>query len=66
MTFIYCDKAKRLISINLLVKFLSVLVGVFVSIFLGFMGRMTSITTVFALVYQILWVIAVTVPGMSE
>ena len=44
MTFIYCDKAKKLISINLLVKFLSVLVGVFVSIFLCFMGRMNSNT----------------------
>lgn len=64
--FICCEKAKRLVSINLLVKFISVFVGLFVAVLLTMMGRLSGVTTAFVLVYQLLWVLAVVVPSMTE
>ncbi len=64
--FIRCEKTKRLISVNLLVKFISLLVGLFVSVLLCFMGRMDSITTLFVIVYQLLWLLAVLIPSATD
>ena len=54
------------VSINLLVKFISVFVGLFVAVLLTMMGRLSGVTTAFVLVYQLLWVLAVVVPSMTE
>ncbi len=64
--FLDCDKAKRSVGTNLLVKFISLMVGLFVSVLLCFMGRMDSITTLFIIGYQLLWLAAVIVPSLTE
>ena len=64
--FIYCAKAKRLINVNILVKFLSLFVGVFAALAMCFFGRLNSITTLFVTVYQLLWVLAVIIPSAAD
>ena len=64
--FIFCAKAKKLISVNILVKFISLFVGVFAAAALCLFGRMNSITTLFVMVYQLMWVMAVIVPSAAD
>lgn len=64
--FICCAKAKKLISVNILVKFISLFVGVFAAAVLCLFGRMNSITSLFVMIYQLLWVLAVIIPSASD
>lgn len=64
--FILCDSLRHLIRTNILIKILTVLVGAGVVLFMYFTENVTQVNTVFALLYQILWLIPVFLPSVTE
>ncbi|MBR2615414.1 MAG: hypothetical protein IKC69_01910 [Clostridia bacterium] len=65
--FSLCDSLRHLSRANTVIKTLSALVGVGVVLFMHFfMGGISQITGLFVLVYQLLWLIPVIIPSLSE
>ncbi len=65
-TFSLCDSLKHLSAANVVIKILSLLLGAGIVIFLFVIEDLTKITGLFALLYQILWMIPVIIPSLSE
>jgi len=65
-TFSFCDSLKHLSQANVIMKFLSLLLGAGIVLFLFFIEDLTKITGLFVLLYQILWMIPVIIPSLSE
>ncbi len=58
--FVTCDKLKQIISLNTLVKYISLLLGIFIVIISYFTGGANqNITPLFVLMYQALWMLPV-------
>ena len=64
--FTICDSLCHLIRANTVARILSVLLGGGIVLFLFLIENMTKITGIFALIYQILWMIPVIIPSISE
>jgi len=65
-TFTICDSLKHVIRSNVVIQILSMLLGIGIVAFLYFIGELTRITGLFALIYQILWLIPVWIPSVTE
>ncbi len=65
-TFSLCDSLKHLSQANVVIKLLSLLLGAGIVIFLFVIEDLTKITGLFVLLYQILWMIPVIIPSLSE
>lgn len=65
-TFTICDSLRHLIRANVVIKLLSALLGIGIVIFLYSIESLTKITGLFALIYQMVWLIPVIIPSLSE
>ncbi len=65
-SFTLCDALKHLVSANAVMRFLSILVGAGIVVFLYFIENTAKISGAFALIYQILWTIPIIVPSLTE
>ncbi|MBQ3865444.1 MAG: hypothetical protein II776_00975, partial [Clostridia bacterium] len=65
-TFVLCSSMKNLVRNNAVIKILSLLVGAGVVAFLYFTGNMAKMSTVFALIYQLLWLLPVFIPNVLD
>jgi len=65
-TFILTDKIKQRISANTLVKFISLLLGIFTVAFLYITGCADRANTLYVLIYQILWMLPVIIPSYVD
>jgi len=65
-SFIIADKIKQRIGTNTLIKFISLLLGVFTVAFLYIMGCVDRVSVLYVLVYQILWMLPVVIPSNVE
>ncbi|MBR4288792.1 MAG: hypothetical protein IKT50_05090 [Clostridia bacterium] len=65
-TFSLCDSLKHLSQANVVIKLLSLLLGAGIVIFLFFIEDLAKITGLFVLLYQLLWMIPVIIPSLSE
>ncbi len=64
--FSLCDALRHLTRSNIMIKILSMLVGAGVVFFLFFIGELTKVTGLFAISYQLLWMIPMIIPSLSE
>lgn len=64
--FSLCDSLKHLSRANVVIKLLSLLLGVGIVVFFFFIEDLARITGLFVLLYQILWMIPVIIPSLSE
>ncbi len=64
--FCLCDSLKHLCRTNAVMKMLSLLVGAGVVVFLYLIENLTKISGLFAILYQLLWMIPVIIPSLSE
>ena len=65
-TFSLCDSLKHLSRANVVMAIVSMVLGAGIVAFLFFIGSITKITALFALIYQLLWLIPVIIPSLSE
>lgn len=65
-TFSLCDSLNHLSQANVVIKFLSLLLGAGIVIFFFFIEDLAKVTGLFVLLYQILWMIPVIIPSLSE
>lgn len=64
--FAICDSLRHLFRSNIAMKIISLLVGALVVVFLYFIGDLTKISGLFAILYQLLWLIPVLIPSLTE
>lgn len=65
-TFSLCSSLKQLARLNAVIKLLALLIGAGVVLFLYLIGDMEKISGLFAVIYQLLWLIPVIIPSLSE
>jgi len=65
-TFSLCDSLRHLTRTGVVVKILSLLLGAGIVFFLYFIENLTKVSGLFVLIYQILWMIPVILPSLSE
>ncbi len=65
-TFSFCESLRKVTHTNVAIKILSALAGIAIVLFLFFVGGLTKITTIFVLIYQLLWLIPVIFPSLFE
>jgi len=63
-TFILADKIKQRSSMNSLVKFISILLGVVTTIFLYATGCADRVTTFYVLIYHLIWSLPIVIPSI--
>ncbi|MBR2634386.1 MAG: hypothetical protein IKD31_02270 [Clostridia bacterium] len=64
--FKICDSLRRLSKINIAIKLISLFVGAGVVLFLHLFGDLSRINGLFVLIYQLLWLIPVVIPSLTE
>lgn len=65
-TFSYCDSLRHLTRANVVMKILSILLGAGIVVFLFFIDGLAKITGLFALIYNLLWLIPIVIPSLTE
>ena len=65
-TFSFCEGLRKVTRTNVATKIFSALVGLGVVGFLFFFGGLTKVTAMFVLIYQLLWLIPVIIPSLTE
>jgi hypothetical protein len=65
-TFNLCDSLRHLKGANVIMMLLSLLLGIGIIVFLCAIQNITRVTGLFALIYQILWLIPIVIPSLSE
>lgn len=65
-TFNLCDSLRHLKGANVIMMLLSLLLGAGIIVFLFAIQNMARVTGLFALIYQILWLIPIVIPSLSE
>ncbi len=65
-TFSYCDALRHLTRANVVMMILSILLGAGVVGFLFYIGILSKITGLIALIYHLLWMIPIVVPSLTE
>lgn len=65
-TFTLCDSLCHLVKTNAVLKILSLLAGAGIVLFLSLSGNISTVTTLFIMIYQLLWLIPTTVPSLAE
>ncbi len=65
-TFSLCESLRHLTRTNVIMKILSVFIGLGIVVFLYYIGNLSRITGLFVLIYQLLWLIPVIIPSMTE
>ncbi len=65
-TFNLCDSLRHLTRANVIMMILSLVLGAGIITFLFVIENMTRVTGLFALIYQILWLIPIVIPSLSE
>lgn len=65
-TFSLCDSLKHLSRANAVIKLLSLILGAGIVVFLFMIDDLAKVTGLFVLLYQILWMIPVIIPSLSE
>lgn len=64
--FALSDSLRHLIRANVAIKILSAILGAGIVVFLFLIENLTKVTGLFVLIYQILWMIPVIIPSLSE
>ncbi len=65
-TFALCDSLQHLIRINTVVKIVSLLLGAGITIFLFLTQDLSRANALFVLIYQILWLLPIVIPSITE
>ena len=65
-TFSLCDSLRHLTHANVVMKILSLVLGAGVVAFLFYISGLAKITCLFVLIYQLLWLIPVVIPSLTE
>ena len=64
--FAICDSLRHLFRSNIAMKILSLLVGALVVVFLYFIGDLNKVSGLFAILYQLMWLLPVMIPSLTE
>ena len=65
-TFSLCEALRHLMRANVIMKLLSLVLGAGIVVFLFSIESLTKVNGLFALIYQLLWIIPVTIPSLTE
>ncbi len=65
-TFSLCDSLRHLTRANVVMKFLSLVLGAGIVVFLFLISGLSRITGLFVLIYQLLWLIPIVIPSLTE
>lgn len=65
-TFSLCDSLRHLTQANVVMKILSLVLGAGIVAFLFYISGLSRITGLFVLIYQLLWLIPVVIPSLTE
>ncbi|MBR3837843.1 MAG: hypothetical protein IKJ74_06850 [Clostridia bacterium] len=64
--FTLCDSLRHLCRSNAVISTLSLLIGAGIVLFLFFIENLTKVSGLFAILYQLLWLVPVVIPSLSE
>ncbi|MBE6713472.1 MAG: hypothetical protein E7580_08195 [Ruminococcaceae bacterium] len=65
-TFSHCDSLRHLTRANVAMKILSIVLGAGIVVFLSYLGILTKITGMIAMIYHLLWLIPIVIPSLTE
>ncbi len=65
-TFSLCDSLRHLTRANVVMKIISMVLGAVIVGFLYYISGLARITGMFVLIYQLLWLIPVVIPSLTE
>ncbi len=65
-TFCLCDSLRHLTQANVIMKILSLLLGAGIVAFLFYISGLARISGLFVLIYQLLWLIPIVIPSLTE
>lgn len=65
-TFSLCDSLRHLTRANVVMKILSLVLGAGIVAFLFYISGLSRITGLFVLIYQLLWLIPIVIPSLTE
>lgn len=65
-TFSLCDSLRHLTRANVVMKILSLVLGAGIVAFLFFISGLSRVTGLFVLIYQLLWLIPIVIPSLTE